>query len=574
MSRWRSSLLSRLAGRREAAGFTLVEVMVAMVVLALGAAAVVPVLVLGSRTANLAKLHTQAKNLAQERLERMRDLQFHVERQNGPFVDLIDQYYTNLVTTATTRSIGGESTTGQWVSSGTVKPGEPALPFYRVTFPSITGYPQFSQVVDSQFLVLNGTAAPASLFPSYDSQVEAYDGPPTLLLGVTVLTTWTVNGKQRTYSSYTRIADSRGTATLLTSRGSAELLRVTSATPGGAALAVDVASAVADGSLSTGSAASGSTRAGLAQDSINPDTLAANGLSLAPSGVTSGTASRGQVVAGSGTCGWASFGRSDVQGLPASLSTGVPQVPSDVGTGGLISAGLNANGGNSCQLFSFNNQSTTTDPLLQLNASAPLVRIPDPTGNSRVAFGSSWVNASTIAAIPHTVTSGGAASSAAPVQIFPGLPFVTDGRGLVNVTLNSSSLSCAATVSAGTQVQSSAASYSITVDYWKSSDATGGGSRVSTTYTWNSASPSADPLASVPPSSINVYQNGTTVLKLSDYIGSWGLLRAVGEGATNGVHSLNGIFTAATTPVRGAADPASSVGIQLGLLSCVADDAR
>ncbi|MDP9240561.1 MAG: hypothetical protein M3O55_07985, partial [Actinomycetota bacterium] len=93
--------------------------------------------------------------------------------------------------------------------------------------------------------------------------------------------------------------------------------------------------------------------------------------------------------------------------------------------------------------------------------------------------------------------------------------------------------------------------------------------------TWlSAAAPTADPLAALAPSGIVVYQNGATVLRLSDYIGSWGLLRAVGEGATNGVHSLNGIFTAATAPVRSAADPTSSVGVQLGLLSCVADDAR
>ena len=39
----------------------------------------------------------------------MRDLQFHVERQNGPYVDLLDQYYTNRSTAAVTRTFGAES---------------------------------------------------------------------------------------------------------------------------------------------------------------------------------------------------------------------------------------------------------------------------------------------------------------------------------------------------------------------------------------------------------------------------------------------------------------------------------
>lgn len=566
-------------------GFTLIEIMVALVVLALGAAAVVPVLIIGSQAANFAKFNTQAKNLAQQRMERMRDLQFHVERQNGPFVDLLDQYYTNLVTTASTRTLGGETAGGQWVSTGSASSGEPAAPFYRNTIPALAGFPLFSQVIDTQFLAVDGSVAPATQFPSYDSQAEAYDGPPTLLLGVTVLTKWTLGNKPRVYKTYTRIADSRGTTSLLLSRGSGEFMRVSSSSPSGAALTADVTSAVADGSLSTASAASGFTRAGLAQDGVNANTTAASGLSLAPIGTQTGTYSSGPVQAGTDTCGWARFTnsevRSDTPGM-AGIVGGVPKVPADVDSaGGKISAALDATGGGgACGMFSFSNQSTTYDPGLLLATATPLVRIPDVSGNAQTVVGSSWVTASALATSPHTVSSGAATSttSSAPVQLFPGASFVTDGRGIADIAVTASSLRCTTSVgTSGVQTQTAVGTYTVTVDYWQANNSSGGGARITNIYTWPTAQePSADPLAAatLAPTAIVVYQNGPVTLHLSDYLPSWSLLRSVSEGATNGNHALDGIFSATTAPVRGAADLTSSIAVRVGMLLCAADDAR
>lgn len=548
-----------------------------MTVLALAATAAVPLLISGASAANYAKLHTQAKNLAQLRVEKMRDLQFHVERQNGPYVDLLDQYYTNRSTTAVTRTFGAESSTGQWVGSGTPASWEPAVPFYRVSVSSLPGYPKFTQVVDTQFLKHDGTPVAASLFASYDSQTEANDGPPSFLLGVTVMTTWNVKGMAKSFKYYTRIADGRGTVSLLTSQAKAEALRVTSGDPAGKALAADVAVSTANGSLTTGSASSIETRAGLASDGVNPDVVAANWLARAPSAFTAGTASSGAVSTGA-SCGWAAFGQSDVQNYTAAITSGQPLVPANVDSASppanQASSGLVANGANPCGLFSFNNGTSTFS--LPVAPSATVVRIPDMGGNARVVTGSSWVRATDVATSPHTVSSGGSARSAQPIQILPGLPFVTDGKGLVNVTLTSSSLSCLSSVTAGSpQAQSSAGSYTVTVDYWQATNSLGGGSRVSTTYTWSSSDPaSADPLAALAPTGIVVYQLGTATYRLSDFIGSWSLVRSITEGATNGVHALDGVFSLATVPLRGAVEPASSVGVQIGRLSCVADDNR
>lgn len=580
--------MSRRADRRRVArsnaaesGFTLIEVMVAMTVLALGAMAAIPLLISGAQAAHHAKLNTQAKNLAQLRVEKMRDLTFHVERQNGPYVDLLDQYYTSRSTTAVTRTFGAETSVGQWVGTGTPAAGEPSVPFYRVTVASLPGYPMFSQVIDTQFMTVTGSVLPATAFPSYDSQVEANDGPPTLLLGVTVLTKWQVRGKQKVFRTYTRIADSRGLQTLLTSQGRAQVARVTSGDSLGNALAADLALSTSNGNLSSGSAASIDVRAGFASDGVNADTVAANWLATSPAGTSTGNASANTTKAGSGTCGWAAFGQSEIGNATSTISSGVPLVPSAVDTASppvnQAYSGIRSTGSNPCGLFGFSNDSAVS--ALPMAPGSQLVRIPDVGGNTLAVQAKSFVRASDLIASPHTVEAGGTAASTVPVQILPGLPFVTDGGGIVNVTLTSSSLLCGASVVPGSaQSQSSTASYNVTVSYWQATNSTGGGQRVSTAYTWSSASAaSADPLASLSPSSIVVYQNGTTTLRLSDFVTSWALLRTVTEGATNGVHSLDGVFSATTAPTRvllGLPDPASTIGVQVGKLSCVADDNR
>src|SRR6202007_444167 len=105
-----------------------------------------PLLVGGARGAARSRLNTQAKNLAQQRFESMRDLSFHVDRQNGPFVDLLDVYYTNLGTTPVTRTRANELEVGPWVASGGSTP-DPSGPFYQVSVASLPGYPGFSQKI-------------------------------------------------------------------------------------------------------------------------------------------------------------------------------------------------------------------------------------------------------------------------------------------------------------------------------------------------------------------------------------------------------------------------------------------
>ena len=151
MSRWFDLLRRRRDGE---AGFTLVEIMVALTLVALAAAGSIPLFIIAAKASQTSRLNTQAKNLAQWRFESMRDLPFHVDRQNGPFVDLLDIYYTNLGTTSITRARANEVEVGHWVSGGASAP-HPGGPFYQVSVSSVPGYPSFSP--DGKSLVFGST---------------------------------------------------------------------------------------------------------------------------------------------------------------------------------------------------------------------------------------------------------------------------------------------------------------------------------------------------------------------------------------------------------------------------------
>ena len=578
MSRW----LELLRRRRDLeSGFTLVEIMVALTLLAVAAAGSIPLFIVGAKASATSRLNTQAKNLAQWRFESMRDLPFHVDRQNGPFVDLLDVYYTNLGTTPVTRTRANEIEVGHWVASGASSP-HPAGPFYQVSVSSLPGYPSFAQTIDTQFLNVNGGAIAASTFPGYDSQTEGRDQPPALLVGVTVTTTWSDHGNSHSYTSYTRIADGRGLASTLTSQGSAQFMQVASAGPAGNALTVDVASAKASGSQSTGSVASADVRALEARDAAGPTYEGATATATSPGTSAPGTGPEGPLTSGgSGTCGWVEAGPTQYDKVTADVvtSAGLPEVPSNVDTSTPPTNQTSAqilSGSNTCAgIFGFNNQSSSYSSALMLDPTQPLVSILNAGSNSVTVSGSAWVNATPLTNTPHTVSSGANTAASKSVVLFPGATF-TGGAGVVKIKLNQASISCLSSVSGGIATQSAAGSWSVNVSYWSATGSSGSPGYVDLpTYTWTSTtgSGSADPLASIDPTSIVVYQNGTTVLHLSDYIASWSTERSIVENSNSGVHQLDGILSVATQPVRDG-DPLSAVGLQVGNLSCVADDSR
>ena len=553
--------------------------MVALALVGIAATATTSLLLIGLKAAYNSKLNTQAKNLTQQRTESMRDLPFHVDRQNGPFIDLLDIYYTNVSTTSSTRTRAGETEVTRWVSGGASSPA-PSGPFFQMTVAALPGFPNVSQTIDTQFLGATGAYLPASAFTSYDSQTAGHDQPPAAMVGVTVTTTWSDHGSSKSYTSYTRIADSRGSTSALTTQGNGTLLRVTASGETGNALTVDVAGASAGGGQSTGSVAAAEMHALQAHDASGTDYTGASGVATSPDGNVSLTSPvSGFTSAGGGSCGWVGVGPTQVNDVSASTDGGLPKVPSDVDSGlppvHYSSAQLTSGSNGACGIFGFSNQSSSYAPNLMLDSSTPLVRIANDSGNGVVASASAWVNATSLTAV-HSVSAGAMASSTKRIQLFPGASFVTDGAGVVDFRLTQSSIVCTSVVTAGIPVESATGLWTVTVDYWQATDALGHGVRVTLpAYSWSSATDtgSADPLAALNLGNMIVYQNGTTTLHLSDYIQSWSTERAIVENPSSGIHQLDAVVSVTTMPVR-QGDLISALGVEIGRLSCVADDNR
>lgn len=604
------------------AGFTLLEVIVALLVLTIAASGTVLVLATGSHAAAASRLDTQGKDLGQLRVESMRDLPFHVDHQNGPFIDLLDLYYTNLSTTATSRTRGAitdtsdqdvkETQTVRWFSSGSAP--NPSGPFFQVSVSDIPNYSGFSQVIDCQFLSASGTALPSSSFTGsgtyagYDSQTEGADSPPTNLLGVTVITSWDKDGLHKSYTLSTEITDTRGTTSYITSQGVGEYLHITSNGPNATStnfdsLTLDYLRAEAGGSQTTGSSATANVGAFEAVDTgQGQDVHGATGAASSPGSTTTSTPANATFAAepsGVSGCGWATVGQTQVSDVTAATGSGLPQVPSDVGsTESTPAAQTTANqirsGPSGCKggLMSFDNQSASYLSTLLLG-STPLVSMQNPGGSGTATTGAAWVNSDSNATTPHWVSSGGsistAVSSSSPnaacplnvsgsstavtcVRVFPGLSFVNDGGGLVDIAISSASLTCTSTVPSGGGTPTYSATTAVTgaVSYWAYNS--GSPHRVVIPLS-STLSGGTDPLAAVLASNPVVNQNGSTVLHLSDYISTWSSTQTVLQDSNSGLFQVPGVVNIGTTAVR-SGDPTSSVGVEVGDLSCAAADDR
>jgi prepilin-type N-terminal cleavage/methylation domain-containing protein len=561
-----SSARSRL---RLDEGFSLIEVLVAITLLGLVSAAILPMLILGGRASTVVRFETIAKNLVQERLEQMRQLPFQVDRQNGPFIDLLDYYYPG-------RAAAANSTSSGWVASTSAArtAGEPTSgAFYRVVVPVVPDHPAYRQVITSQFLRADRTAVPDTLFSTYNSQVAGVDGPPSSYLGVSVITTWTVAGTPKRSVVYTEISNPGTAAGLISSQAQATAIRLQSTAPDQSVVTLVAGRVSAEGRLSDGSTASvrgvaaEATREGLAP------LRGAYADASEPGATFTGTLSQTHLSTDSTGCGYGAFGRSENTNLTPSVAGGLPKVPSTVGTSATspaaqARAALQTNAGGSCGTLSFDNLSSASyDPSLRLLTTQPLVRMPDLTSGSDPAVeGTAWLNATATSASPRFVTAGASARTAERLGLLP-VSFAADGKGLLGVQLISSGITCAA----GSPVS---ASYRVVVDVYRSitsGSITTHGRSIIADVSWSSggAPPTPIDLSQV------VYDDGAgTVLRLSNYFTDLELAGAVSASTTTEAASLPAAFRAATTPVRGAASPESGIELRVGTLACSAVDAR
>lgn len=563
--------------------------MVALVILGLIAAALAPVMITAARASVVAKRATVAKNLSQQRIDSMRNLPFHVDKQNGPFLDLLDDYYPNISTGTTSGLPGGGS--GQWVSSGTIPGGSSAGPYYHSVFTNAFNVSGYTQDVYTQFLNSAqplSSPVPASTLTSmaYDSNVTGHDQPPSLLLGVTVVTSWTrVGGGSRNYRTFTEITNSSGGDALILSQSHATALWAKSNTWDGQVIDAGVGVARADGSLANTSNASAFAQG--AYITVGSASIAgATSTAVSPpqsAGSAGAVVAGGQQLSALGDCGGGSFGQTQYQDVSANISNSLPQAPSDSGT---VESDLIANGGGSCSGFWFTNQSSgapATDPTLQLNPDAAMVRISDQGGNSNLAASHASVGATSAIGSAGAVTAS--ASVAYPtsgsfvsrVNLFPGLPFVPTGQsvcssagaasgtspcgsGLVNIFLASASLTCQSATA-------TSATYSGYLTYYTSAG------WKSVALNWSSGSTVPDPLTSaLLTQPVTTLSNGT-VVTLGKYISSWSTARAIGSDPTSGDSTLPSVVAITTAPTR-VGDSGSSIGLGVGSLACVASDNR
>lgn len=536
-----------------------------MTLFALIAMAMLPLLLTALKATVKTKLQTEAKNLAQLRVERMRALSFHVDEQNGPFVDLLDLYYTDTCTAPVTRSDGSR---GAWVADADATvPGAPNGPAYVVTVPIVDGLTGFNQRIYTQFLRTTHTIAPVLAgcsATSYDSQAAGRDEPPSQLVSVTVLTGWDRGGDTGTLRTYTEIADDRGNLPLISTQAQALALRVSATTTDASpeTLTAQAGQVKADGSLTTGSVAGVQAEAARAEIVGQPSVLGATsgvsapgtGTPANPVGSTGTSANGSEAQLGDVDCGWVSFGKSRVENASATTGSGVPVVPSDGGADAAAAdvkrtrTGLTTSG-NGCggKSFAWRNyvEAPSYPTAFGVRNDIPLMHLADVSGGgdlsaSAPVVAGATVTATDLLASPRHVS----AKATARTGVIRIMPTASRPDGLVTVELSKAEIVCKSGAPVG-------ASYEVKLTW------PGGAG----TYTTGTA-------ASLPAPSSITFTEGTTARNLGDYL-SWGLATSVKEGA-NGVRSFGPVFILA--------GKAQAVGrdfdLALGTLSCVADDNR
>ena len=581
-------MFTRVSRRLNEDGFTLIEVLLSLVMLALVMTALLPALLASLKSGASARKQLQAKGLTQERIEQMRDLRFHVDRQNGPFLDLLDIYYTNATSPAvtTTVSLGGTSLVGQYVSSAAASGGAPAGPYYRVNISSLAGAPGYSETVYTQFLAPDGSAIPTSRFENlYDSQVAGKDAAPTNLVGITVITSWTDAGKAKSLRTYTRLTESRPGAPIIQTQARAIGVDLTSTAADGSTLELQGGLSSVDGAQSSGSSISGYATGGLAtRTGYTP----VSGLAASFNLPTQALSSAGSASPQSGaSCSWYAFGGTATTNAGGDVSQGLPKAPANVDSASppnTFSGYIKANGGGACGQLSYDNLvgggvvRPSGDAIGTVMGAAPFVKAVDVTsGNGASISGETYASSNTLVSSPQKSISGAKAAVLQPLVVFPNYPD-SGGQGLVSVKLVYAQVDCTSATTTGA-LGTATGKYQVQLGWW--GRAPGDSSAVwhTTTYTYDS-SVSATAVTVTGPAWNPTQTDIGHGLKMSDVItgpGATGVTSVLSTGASTGLRGFAGgvlTLSTASTLSNEAGAGYSSIKLQVGQLTCVADDQR
>ncbi|MCA1722603.1 MAG: prepilin-type N-terminal cleavage/methylation domain-containing protein, partial [Actinobacteria bacterium] len=477
-------------------GFTLIEVLVALVIFAIVALASMGFLLTSAAATAAGRMDTTAKNLTQQKLESMRNLPFSIadtsdasNPQNGQ--DLLDTYYRG---TSTSNTAASTSVTGYSATARDTAAGDPATgPFYRCIADvsvtpdlcrsdSLKGYTEYRQRVVTQFLATDGSVMPA---PAFVASSTGIDGrPPSPTIGVTVTTSWTSRGKTKRFSMYSQITDGLPTPPLVTTQARMTALRFSGILPGLRELQLEAGTVGVDGSLSSSITASASGTGAFASIANGLRSDGAYGTAVAPADVAGSGSNSGPQTLSDGPNVVSSFGNSSTAGVGAATSTGQPQSgsASNPVTATLLSSGA---GTRAASLDALPDRTTR----LQLAAAPALVLESPACGACQATQGKGYATA--VGGASHSATAAASSSLDGVVAV---LPTTFAPLGLVRVTAGTMNLTCISRAGSSPQASASA-TYSLTLQYWRR-DASG-------TYGYSpgvilTATAASDLLASIP----------------------------------------------------------------------------
>lgn len=231
--------------RRDEEGFTLIELAVSVGIFGVVLVSLSLLFRSSFTTVNQARYDQTAKTLAQEKMEEIRGLPFHVPlKENAADVDLLDRYFVdadNLQDTTPAGAIGnynGATNVWAYASTDTIDPADA---------------PPFTRTVTVQFAVptSGGTLVVRPPNAGYDSDDPALDAPSTTATKVTVAVAWVASGRDRSLSLETVIAELDQETLNVASNGSAIGAQVSGLIfqDGDAGVGAEIRAVVADGDV-------------------------------------------------------------------------------------------------------------------------------------------------------------------------------------------------------------------------------------------------------------------------------------------------------------------------------------
>lgn len=580
--------------RAHDAGFSMLEVVVAIAILGIAMAAAGPQMVASMRASGTAKLVSQAKGVLQGQLDAMRTLPYRVNPSAGDHRDLLDTYYRDLTPAPAVPHCGVQGAPGEPLASWTGYVSgsqarcfyeQAAGPFYRKVLGAGTaGVPAgFAVVLNTSFVAATVTPTVVAPAVGYTSQVAGRDQPPSSQVGVTATVLYSAHGTWKPVTAYTQIASRTASDTRIKLDARAAAVRVGAARISGESITMTGGQIELNGSLSTTSQARANLSAFGAASSLTGRREGAALAVQAPytNPVPVYAAAGGLAADCIETC-WApssipSFIVAADNALPRAGVTGSPGVLTPVRTE--VPQTLTRSG------FQFRVESPTLPGL-----SSTLVAM-DPLGEGRVgnsvdglyncAFpstaaashltGSGFINSTDDIASANPFSAEACAGG--HTDVVRVLPTSLAPEGLLRITARSAARCL---VSGLTHTPSAEVSYRAEVEYWKWTPGVygvsiGHGEYVSAGII--TPSTTSDPLAAI---SLSTPVSDTEVL--GDYVESLTgltsdrlLVDATGHVAEVTIPALVAVQT---QPVAGPAHPGTAVSVAIGSASCRAEDNR